>query len=220
MRERARELFGVPAGNEGPGDAVTHRSAQPADVGRHDRRAARRRLERNEAERFGPRRDENRVGGAVETGQVVVGHRIPQENAVGDAEVRSELFEVFGTQACSTRRPAEHQQNRIEARRQLAQARNSPDCEVRRFQELESAGKENDGPPTKAERPLRSAPISRSEDLGVDAGRDHADAIRLGAVEPDEVARFLDRRREDAIGLLYDALLGRDARGRLRLVAR
>ena len=130
MRERAREVFRVSPGNERPGDAVTHRRPQPADVCRHDRRAARRRLERNEAERLGPRRDENRVGGAVETGQVVVGHRIPQENAVGDAEVRSELLEVFGTQACSTRRPAEHQQNRIEARRHLAQARNRAYREV------------------------------------------------------------------------------------------
>ena len=217
---------GILGRHEEAGLAVADAELDAADVGADDRRAARHRLDRRQAERLVPGRGHERVGGAIEVLQLVpaappregdsIGDPLSQRQELQSADLRGRLGvgqlglaadddEVAGLEAVDLEQPRERPDGRVDP---LAR---------------------DDPPDLQHDRLIRRQPEGDAGDPGVDrrklfrieaAGHDR-DAAGRRVVEADQVVLILGalgddvvRARDDAV-LGLDPLLGREVGGAL-----
>ena len=190
IAEDARPVGRIVPVDEHPRDAVAHGRDQPAHRGRHHRRAARLRLQRDQAERLVVARHADQVGGPVDVGQVGRRPRRQEPHAVarGRATAASSISAVGPVQAGAARAAADRddQAGRPAAGSVAASSAAALSRTSRSLQRLDPPDERHDvavlgQAEALPRRSPRSAGRRRREAVEVDAGRAPRPPGRVGA---------------------------------------
>jgi hypothetical protein len=209
-------------GDEDTGDAVAHRRPQPTDGRGHDRRAARLRLEGDQAEGLVVAGDDGDVGGPVVLGEAVGGLGREELDDVGDAQISCELLKLFGGVEAGAAGGAHdvHAEPVPEARAVAEESGGGVQQDVGRLERLDAADEEEDeGVLGGADGAAGGGAVAGGEPVEVDAGRDDEGARGVGAVVADQLPSLLVGVGDQPVRLGDHLLLADDPRPRLRSVA-
>ena len=189
---------GIATFDEETGLAVVDERAQSADRGRDDRRAARGRFERDEAERLGARRHDAHVGGAVEVGEPIVPLRLDPTNLARDAELVGQPAHAWRLRlAVGSARAADDD----ERHRRVVERGERSGPRDRHPSAVGSVPTNNNTRRLVEAEPLpRRVAIAGHEHRVVDTGRHDLDPIGIGVVQRRELRALVVGRREHEVG--------------------